>query len=64
MEFLNGGRQREGKNRIRSSWKEATNTPFEVSVMRSVLFTAVTLVGLVGFLRFSFAKLGGTSHKE
>ena len=52
MEFLNGGRQREGKNRIRSSWKEATNTAFEVSVMHSVLFTAVTLVWLVGFLRF------------
>lgn len=52
MEFLNGGRQKEGKNRIRSSWKEATNMAFEVSVMHSVLFTAMTPVWLVGFLRF------------
>lgn len=52
MEFLNGGRQREGENRIRSSWKEATNTAFEISVMHPVLFMAVTLVWLGGFLRF------------
>jgi len=49
VEFLNGGRQREGKNRIHSGWKEATNMAFEVSVMHSVLFTAVTLAWLVGF---------------
>lgn len=44
----------EGKRKVRicSSWKEATNMAFEVPAMHSLLFTAVTLVRLVGFLRF------------
>lgn len=60
---LNGGRQREGKTRICSCWKEAANTAFEASVMHSVLFIAVTDTAC-RFSTFSFAKLGGTSHKD
>lgn len=53
----------EGKNRLHSSWKKATNAAFEVPVICSV-FTVVASMWLVGFLRFHLPNLVGHHIKS